>query len=163
MRRPPASRAVLSPPERAGSRRLQSGDRAGGHCEIRRWRRHTDPSSYTSDPRQDISPSLSLDRARTRPVIEPRELLSRPCSVFWRLPCWFLLRRSQEVHFGIILSNWGKRSWVKATSRARALASLSFIGVTKRTRAPSVRFREIASATIQNFPAYSLATTLPLP
>src|ERR1700677_3054704 len=89
MRRPLANRAVLSQPERAGNRRQQSGDRAGERCEIRRWRRRIALFSCTSDPRRDISPSLSVDRVRTRRVVESRKLLSRPFSAFCRFPYFF--------------------------------------------------------------------------
>src|SRR6266550_4487153 len=88
MRKLPSSRAVLSQPERAGSRRPQSGDRPGGRCEIRRGRRRIGLFSYTSDLRRDILSLLSVDRPRKRRVIEPRKLLLPPFSVFWRLPCF---------------------------------------------------------------------------
>src|SRR5580658_5136375 len=67
------------------------------------------------------------------------------------------------VQFGISSSKSGNKTSAKDTRRARACASSPLIGVISRTKAPSVRFRKMASFTIQNFPAYSLAITRPRP
>src|SRR6202035_4915403 len=60
----------------------------------------------------------------------------------------FLHLLVRRTYLGSMLSKSGKIYCVKLTRRDRAAASPSFIGVIKRTSAPSVRCRDMASATI---------------